>query len=282
MEPLYRDYAQYDLTKNRVIYEMYSQYGSYRNIIRNIGTVSEALLDLDNYQMTQLLSLCKDISELYSLPVFKRMPGDTTVYRDGNSVANMNSKEFVGFILGYEVSAKLKRTRFVAFNLNRGVSLPGGTIVLPSPGQPYQGGYNPGYRTSNTLTDIGRIGLEVHELWHQIQWQTHPLDSFLKLVIVERIQDLLAEKDPSRSPYLKGDSVNNAQVLKIRVLDDIETFEGQAQFIGQWAADVFRFYTEGHSSEHANRLLIEARIIINSEFKSMAAQEILSYYQNMG
>jgi hypothetical protein len=81
---------------------MFSQYGNYRNIIRNIDTVSEALFDLDNYQMTQLLSLCKDISELYGLPVYSRMSDDTQVYRDGDHrVANMNFVEFVGFIFGH-------------------------------------------------------------------------------------------------------------------------------------------------------------------------------------
>ncbi|MDR2663043.1 MAG: hypothetical protein LBC31_08615 [Treponema sp.] len=134
----------------------------------------------------------------------------------------------------------------------------------------------------SVLTDIGRIGLEVHELWHQIQWQTHPVVSFGKLAIVERIQAWLARNNYSRSPYFKGDSVSNTQVLKIKALDDIKTFEGQAQFIGQWAADVFRFYTQGHSSDYANRLLIESKIIIGSGFKSMAAHEIFSYYQNMG
>jgi hypothetical protein len=39
------------------------------------GSVSREIAGLDNFRLSQLLSLCRDISELYSLEVYSEMPG---------------------------------------------------------------------------------------------------------------------------------------------------------------------------------------------------------------
>lgn len=56
-------------------------------------------------------------------------------------------------------------------------------------------------------------------------------------------------------------------------MSDILTLEGQAQFVGQWNADVYAFIS-GDKVDMI-RLRKEARIIFNSGFWSQAVFDIL-------
>ena len=82
----------------------------------------------------------------------------------------------------------------------------------------------------------------------------------------------LAENDP----YAKGDPVGNTQLFSnVKTIKDIPTLEGQAQFIGQWNADVYQYLTKG--DVNMERLHNEAVVIIRSGFHSQAASDILLF-----
>jgi hypothetical protein len=57
-------------------------------------------------------------------------------------------------------------------------------------------------------------------------------------------------------------------LASIKKLSDISTYEGQAQFVGQWNADVYEYLTGGNVD--MNRLKREAMIILNSGFDSIS------------
>jgi len=297
MMPLRKNIREYNRRNNRAAFQMNDQFLNFSMVIRNLDNVAVSIMDLDNINLSKLLNLCKDISELYKLPVYENMPESTVIPREGIRIElGMNSIDFVEFILGYEISEKLRNTKFVTTSLpDIGVSLPWNTIVLSSAPDNFQGRYNPGRNFDYISTEVGRIGLDIHELWHQVQWKKHPLKSFGKLAIIERIKDLISGNKYKNSPYYEGDTVENSDVLnKVSKLDDITTFEGQAQFIGRWAADVFAYYTNydfisgnkrvvpDSKKLMLQRLTQEAWIILRSEFKSKAANEIILQYQNIG
>ena len=132
----------------------------------------------------------------------------------------------------------------------------------------FQGGYNP--NKNKTPSEVGRIGLETHELWHQYQYKTD-FFAFGKLA-AEQINYTLAGNDP----YFKGDPVRNTQLFnQIQTLKDIPTLEGQAQFVGQWNADVYQYLTGGDAD--MKKLYNEAVVIIRSGFHSQAASDILLF-----
>jgi hypothetical protein len=301
MIPLRKNISEYNRRNNSAAYRMNDQFLIFSMIIRNMENVAVSIMDLDNINLSKLLNLCKDISELYNLPVYKNMPENTVIPTEGIKIElGMNSKDFVEFILGYEISEKLRNTKFVTTSLpDIGVSLPWNTIVLSNMPDRSQGRYNPRGNLSYSSTEVGRIGLEIHELWHQVRWKEHPLKSFGKLTIIERIKDLMSGDKYDKSPYYEGDTVENSNVIsRINKLEDITAFEGQAQFIGRWAADVFAYYTNyyfqpGDKEENkkkskemwekmVKRLTQEAWIILRSGFNSKAANEIIQQYQNLG
>lgn len=82
-------------------------------------------------------------------------------------------------------------------------------------------------------------------------------------------------------PYFLGDPINNRGILNtVKSLSDITTLEGQAQFVGQWNADVFD-WMNGENVD-MNRLKTEAWIILKSGIDSPAAQDILALDNNRG
>jgi len=167
--------------------------------------------------------------------------------------------------MGFDVANTVSKANIQISSTNRGYSMPWGQIRIPQ-NDSFQGGYNPNRRSGPSET--GRIGLETHELWHQYQYKTDFL-AFPKLGI-EQLNYSLGTSDP----YFAGDPVNNPDILtNIRTLFDIPTLEGQAQFVGQWNADVYQYLSGGDVD--MDRLLKEAKIILQSGFKSQAASDLL-------
>ena len=181
---------------------------------------------------------------------------------------NMHSSvDFIRYTMGYEVFEHVKNARVSFTNTKRASSLPWGKISLPK-NDAFQGGYNP--NKNKTPSEVGRIGLETHELWHQYQYKTD-FFAFGKLA-AEQINYTLAGNDP----YFKGDPVRNTQLFnQIQTLKDIPTLEGQAQFVGQWNADVYQYLTGGDAD--MKKLYNEAVVIIRSGFHSQAASDILLF-----
>jgi hypothetical protein len=77
MIPLNANIHLYDKMPHSSAVRLNEQFFDFSSAVQNLyGEISKAIMeDLDNFQTSQLLSLCRDISELYSLPVFKDMPG---------------------------------------------------------------------------------------------------------------------------------------------------------------------------------------------------------------
>ena len=176
-----------------------------------------------------------------------------------------SSVDFIRYTMGYEVFEHVKNARVSFTNTKRASSLPWGKISLPK-NDAFQGGYNP----NKTPSEVGRIGLETHELWHQYQYKTD-FFAFGKLA-VEQIKYTIA----GTNPYSKGDPASNPALFNhVKTIKDIPTLEGQAQFIGQWNADVYQYLTEG--DVNMERLHGEAVVIIRSGFHSQAASDILLF-----
>jgi len=74
MEPLRRNIHQYDRQRYIKALALYEEFSGYSDVIRNMEELSASFMELGNFQISQLLSLCRDINELYGLPVNKKMP----------------------------------------------------------------------------------------------------------------------------------------------------------------------------------------------------------------
>jgi hypothetical protein len=74
MDPLNRNINYYDTENNDKAVRLHEQFSRYSNAVKNISEVSDSISELDDTQISQLLFLCKDISELYDLPVHGEMP----------------------------------------------------------------------------------------------------------------------------------------------------------------------------------------------------------------
>jgi hypothetical protein len=188
-------------------------------------------------------------------------------YMDPDGIASVDSKQFIAHTMGNGITALISNSRIISTSGKRGSSMPWGTIRIPANDR-YQGGYNPDYWAGGSATEAGRIGIETHELWHQVQYKSSVIKTFFRL-ITEQIKYILGIDNP----YSKGDPRNSSVLNSISKLDDISTLEGQAQFVGQWNADVYA-YMNGENID-MNRLRQEARIILRSGYESQAAKDIL-------
>jgi len=178
-------------------------------------------------------------------------------------------KELYAYTMGDKNASLVKDTKikYGPTPGNRGGSMPVGTIYIPTD-DTYQGGYNPGY-PNGERTETGHVGLHAHELWHQVQYKTRPGGSIIVFLA------LGIEQGFYKNPYFCGDPIQNPGMLNtVKSLSDIGTLEGQAQFTGQWNADVFD-WLNGKNAD-MNRLKKEARIILNSGIDSPAARDIIS------
>ena len=178
-----------------------------------------------------------------------------------------SSIEFFAYTMGDEYGSIVKNTRINYTDSERGFSAPWGSVYIPK-NDSYQGGYNtPREYKLGVPSETGRIGLETHELYHQVQYKTD-ITSLPRLA-VEQIQ-----YSTGGDPYAKGDPKLPSVLKNVQKLSDIPTLEGQAQFVGQWNADVYQHVTGGTVGQ--DRLQKEAQIILNSGIKSQAAFDILS------
>jgi hypothetical protein len=77
MIPLDANVDLYDKMPHSSAVRLHEHFFDFSSAVQNLyGEISKAIMeDMDNFQTSQLLSLCRDISELYGLPVFKYMPG---------------------------------------------------------------------------------------------------------------------------------------------------------------------------------------------------------------
>ena len=193
--------------------------------------------------------------------------GDPARYTNSGGVFTESTVDFMKYTMGGSFWGEMNKTRIKISNHERGWSLPFFGVSIPNSSDIYQGGYNPD-ETKNKQSMVGKIGLESHEIFHQYQYN-HDALAFFKLA-AEQVGYSLNLSDP----YKEGDRIENEGILdKIQKLEDIKTLEGQAQFVGQWNADVYAFLT-GREID-VSTLKKEALIILNSGFKSFAASEIL-------
>jgi hypothetical protein len=76
MIPLNTNIHLYDKLHHINAVKLHEQFFGFSDDVQHLyDDISKAIMEeLDNFQTSQLLSLCRDISELYNLPVFKDMP----------------------------------------------------------------------------------------------------------------------------------------------------------------------------------------------------------------
>jgi hypothetical protein len=73
MEPLNTNIKQNNINNRKAI-ALNRDSSSYSSATQNLNELSDSIEELDNFELSQLLSLCKDISELYGLPVYGNFP----------------------------------------------------------------------------------------------------------------------------------------------------------------------------------------------------------------
>jgi hypothetical protein len=141
--------------------------------------------------------------------------------------------------------------------------------------------YNPEHPRQET--DVGTVGLEIHELWHQVQYrERHRGTPFV--ILVDEIRRYY-RSNLVDNPYKKGDpTLSSFDWNKINQVEDIETLEGQAQFVGQWAADLYSLKTgyyrttpmQNYVDKLQERKSRMAEIILRSNIDSQGARDILA------
>ena len=91
MIPLDKNIHLYDRERNKYAIHLHEQFKTFSNAVYDLySDVTDEIKELDDAQLSELLQLCKDISELYNLPVLGSMPVDCTIGLD-------NTNETSGF-----------------------------------------------------------------------------------------------------------------------------------------------------------------------------------------
>jgi hypothetical protein len=102
MIPLNGNIRLYDWEHNADAIRLHEQFYDFSEAVQDIYSVAsnvmEELGELDNFQLSQLLSLCRDISELYSLPIFEHMsdfiPDNSPIkYVDPDATSDSNAQK---------------------------------------------------------------------------------------------------------------------------------------------------------------------------------------------
>ena len=74
MAPLDRDIDSYVKNADTGALKLHEHCPAYADAVRHIGEVSDSILDLNDSDMSELLSLCRDVSGLYGLSVHGKIP----------------------------------------------------------------------------------------------------------------------------------------------------------------------------------------------------------------
>jgi hypothetical protein len=204
-----------------------------------------------------------------NLHVYHYAGNNPVRYTDPDGREGRDSVKFFAYALGESYAKLVRNTKFVFMKTpdGRGASIPGGIIFI-DPSNTFQGGYNPQYVNANSPgSDVGEIGLEIHELWHQVQYKVIPF-AFSRL-----LYEQAKNGKNGYDPYALGDPTNPSVLNTIKKLSDINSLEGQAQFIGQWAADLYS-YLQGEQVD-MQRLRREAQVLFNSGVEAPGVNDIL-------
>jgi len=236
MEPINKNIRQYDNERNRNALRLYEQFNSFSAVAKNLEDISDDIYQLENFEISQLLSLCRDISELYKLPVFKRMPDfipDKSPIRyvspgmSGNISSNLRNRNprelsFVREVLGPigERAYKNSKIHELTF-IGQGLSLPtfsGGAIWLRSSD------------FEDPMKNAPGRYLLLHEVFHQVQYiRGVPLIELVKEIVYNYLpltgEDIVYDYEPD---------------LNKEKLSDIKFYEAQAALVGHFA----QFYYE--------------------------------------
>ena len=86
MIPLDKNIHLYDKERNKYAIHLHEQFKTFSNAVDDLySDVTDGIKELDDAQLSELLQLCKDISELYNLPVLGSMPVDCTIGLDNTN-----------------------------------------------------------------------------------------------------------------------------------------------------------------------------------------------------
>jgi len=217
------------------------------------------------------------------------MPDIEPLARTVGKLERFTDRNFIVYALG-ENNARLVDNVPIVYKFfqDRATSLPISPfhmlfplgIIFIDANSTFQGRYNPEYH--HRKTDVGTVGLEIHELWHQVQYRKRQrVIPFLNLVI----EQLRNQSSNNYDPYDKGDpALDSFDRNRIRCVKDIEALEGQAQFVGQWAADLYSLKTGYYKTDTAPKNYKEklqlrkkymAETILRSDIDSQGAHDIL-------
>jgi len=190
-------------------------------------------------------------------------------------------RDFISDAMGKNIATLTDIKNFIYHSISNvpSSSLPGEIIIINRK--------SVSYSPNHKITDVGRIGLEMHELWHQVQYKEKREgdEPFLQLMY-EQLSYYCKNKDVCEEHDICGydiydvgnPTLNAFSWDRISKLSDIPTLEGQAQFVGQWAADLYskryrywkKFNAEVkyYKENLAERLVRMAEILYNSGYKS--------------
>ncbi len=265
MQPLHRNIHLYDIRKNKYVEIMYLMYGGFSDNVKNTDEISAFILELNDFQMSQLLSLCKDISELYNLPVYDKMPktipqDNPIKYVDPNETMPdrpdlknyRNPKEliFAREVLGELGEEAYKKTKIESLNF---------------PGQEEHGFSPPVLGTlflgknffKDPMSEPEGRDLFIHELFHQVQYMREPISAS---------SNLIREVTMKYPYYYDKDNMEKYMDLK-----DFPHYESQAQMVGEFAEYYYSIrYNNYDDSNYIELLKNMARIMETSGFISEA------------
>jgi hypothetical protein len=132
-----------------------------------------------------------------------------------------------------------------------GISLPDGNIFMP---------------LNARFGDNAKVALLIHEIFHQVQYSLYGNEAaFSKLLGEIYLTDPYDYTSPLNQTDLNGDG-------RLSSLNEINTFEGQAKLVEDFALDYFNGKANGNFSTRAKE---NAEILRNSGYSSFAINTLL-------
>jgi len=123
------------------------------------------------------------------------------------------SHEFITYALGSEFARIADNVLFIFIRTGGNHAAWPIRVVFIDPSDVTSGGYNPDFSNPQQRTLVGRVGLEMHELWHHVQYrQRHQGTPFFNLV-----RELIGRTNP----YNAGDPREHG------VLDSLAKFDSE-------------------------------------------------------